>query len=71
MNHFRAVCRSIRHRTVYRVEQDEAELDGYTEEDGHTELMNINCINFNAKSPGILAKLKTSHYQNSVKFNIK
>ena len=59
MNHFRAVCRSMRHKAVHKVE-----LDEYTEEDGQIDMVNIDFINSNAKSPGITAKFKkTSSYQ--------
>ena len=43
MNHFRAVCRSVRHTAVFEVEQ---ELDKYTEEDEQTDMLNIDFINF-------------------------
>ena len=67
MNHFRAVCRSVRHKAVLEVEQ---ELDKYTE-DGQIDMVNINIINSNAKIQGIIAKLKTSSYQNSANISFK
>ena len=63
MNHFRAACRNTNHKAVHKVEQ---ELDIYTEKDGQVDTVNINFINSNAKSPGTIAKLKSSSYQNSV-----
>ena len=66
MNHFRAVCRSTRCRAVHKVE-----LDKYREEDGQIYMVNINCINSNARGPGIIAKLKLISYQNSVKISYK
>ena len=71
MSHFRAVCGSIRHRAVHEVEQDEVELDDHTEEDMQIYMVNTNFIHFHAKGPGIIAKLKTSSYQDSVKIHIK
>ena len=61
MKHFRAVCRSTRNRAVHEVEQDEVEIDEYIEEDRQIDRVNINFINSNAKSPGIIANLKTSN----------
>ena len=58
MKHMSALCRSVRHKAV--------KLDKYTEEDGQINMVNIDVINSNAKSPGIIAKLKTSSYQNGV-----
>ena len=55
MNHFIAMCISTRHKAVHKVEQ---ELEEYTEEDGQIDIVNIYFINSNAKSPGIIAKLK-------------
>ena len=58
MNHFRAVCRSMGHKAVHKV----AELEEHTEEGELIDTMNIDFINSNAKSPGIIEKLKTSSY---------
>ena len=71
MNHFRAVCRTTRHRAVHKLKQDEVQLDKYTEEDGQIDMLNINFIKSNTKSPGLIAKLKTSSYQNIVKISYK
>ena len=68
MNHFRAVCTSVRNKAVNEVEQL---LDKYTEEDGKINVVNIDFINSNAKSPNIIAKLKISGYQNSVNISYK
>ena len=56
----------MRQKTVQKVEW---ELDEYTEEDGQIDKVNIEFINSNAESHGIVAKLKTSSYQNSVKIS--
>ena len=50
-------------KAVHEVEQ---ELDEYREEDGQINMVNIAFTDTNAKTPGIIAKLKTSSYQNSV-----
>ena len=63
VNQFRAACRIVRHKTVNKLEQ---ELDEYTGEDGQIDMVNTNFINYNAKSPGIIAKLKTGSYQKSM-----
>ena len=63
----RAVCRNIKHRAVHEVEQANVELDEYTEEDRQIDRVIVNFINSNAKNPGIIAKVKTSSYQKSVK----
>ena len=68
MEHFRAVCRSTRHRAVHKSEQ---ELDKYIEENGQIDMVKINFINSQAKSPGIIANFKTSSYQNSAKISHK
>ena len=54
MNHYQTVCRSVGDITVYGVEQ---EIDEYTE-DSQINTVNIDYINSNSKSPGIIAKLK-------------
>ena len=71
MNHISTECRTTRHRAVHEVQQDEVVLDNHTEEDRKIDMVNINHINSNAKSPDIIAKLKTSIYQNSVKISYK
>ena len=45
MNHFRAICKSMRHREVHKVEQDKVQLDKYAEEDGQTDVVSTNFIN--------------------------
>ena len=62
MNPFRAVSRGARHKEVHEEEQ---ELEKYTEEDRQIDMMNIDVINSNAKSPGIIIKLRTSSYHNN------
>ena len=59
-----------KHKKQYshRVEQ---EIDQYTEEDRQIDMVNIDCINCNAKSQGIIEKLRTSSYQNSVNISYK
>ena len=57
MNPFRAVCRSARHKAVCKVQQDE-----YTQGDHQIVTVNIDVINSNAKTPGIIAKLKANSY---------
>ena len=49
MNHFRAVCISRRQREVHEVQQDEVELDEYTEKGGQTDIVNIIFTNSNVK----------------------
>ena len=68
MNHYRAVCRSARNKTVHGKEQ---EMDEYTEGDSQIDMVNIDFINSNVQSLGITAKLKTSSYQNSVNISYK
>ena len=63
MNHVSVVWGSVRHKAV--------ELDEYTEEDGQIDMVNIDFIHSNAKSPGIIAKLKTSSYKTVQAFHIK
>ena len=58
----------MRHKAVHEVEQ---ELDKYTEENGKVDIVNIDFINSNAKSLGIIAKFKTSSYQNSNNISYK
>ena len=62
MDHYNVVCRNVRHKTVQELEQ---EIDEYPEGDSQTDIVNIDIINSNAKSPDITAKLETSIYQNS------
>ena len=68
MNHVNAVCRGVRHKIVHGVEQ---EIDDYPEENSHIDMVNTDFINSNAKSPGIIAKLKTSSYKPVQIFHIK
>ena len=56
----------MRHKAVHEVEW---ELNEYTEEDGNIDRVNIDFINCNAKSPGIIAKLINSSYQNVSTFH--
>ena len=58
----------MRYKAFHEVEH---KLDEYTEMDGQIDTVNIDFINSNAKSPGIIAKLKTSSYQNSVNVTYK
>ena len=53
----------MRQKAVHKVEQ---ELHEFTEEDGNIEMVNNDVSNSNAKSSGILEKIKSSSYQNSV-----
>ena len=55
VNHLWAVYRSMTHTAVHKVEQEQ---DKYTEEAGKIDMVNINIINSNVKSPGITANLK-------------
>ena len=41
VNHFRAVCRSMRHKAVNELEK---QLDEYAEEDGQIDIMNMNLL---------------------------
>ena len=68
LNHFRAVCRSMRHKEVHKVEQ---ETDEYTEEDRQIDMVNIDFINSDVKSPGIIAQVETSSYQISANISYK
>ena len=52
----------MRHKAFHKVEQ---ELDKYTEEDWQIDMVIIDFINSNAKSPGVIAKLQTRIYQNN------
>ena len=63
MNYNSAVHRSMTHWAVDRVEQ---KINEYTGEENQIDMVNIDFINSNAKSPGIIEKLKTSRYQNIV-----
>ena len=47
------------------------ELDKYTEEDRKIDTVNIDFINSNAKSPGIIAKLNTSSSQKPANISYK
>ena len=68
MNHYKAVCRSLRQKIVHRVEK---EIDECQEEDSQIHIENINFINSNVRSPDIIAKLRTSSHQNSANFMYK
>ena len=50
LNHFRAVCRSRRHKEVLKVQQ---ETDEYTEEDRQIDMVNIDFINSNVKAQAL------------------
>ena len=67
MSHYSAVCRSARNKTVHRVEQ---EIDEYTE-DSQIYTVNIDYINSNSKSPGIIAKLKDQQLPKQCKHFVK
>ena len=67
-NHYRAVCRNARQSAVHELEQ---ESDEYTEKDRQMDMVNIYFTNSNSNIPGIIAKLNTSIYQNSVKISYK
>ena len=58
-------CSEAWQRAVHKVEKEQIE------EDGKTDMVNIDFINCNAKSPGIIAKLKTSNYQSSADISYK
>ena len=58
----------MRYKAVNKVE---LKLDKYTEEDGQIDTVKTDFINCNANSWIILAKLKTSSYQNSVNISYK
>ena len=68
VNHFRVVCKSVRHKAVHKLEQ---EINKNTEEDRQIDTVNIKLINSDAKTPRVIAKLKTSSCQKSVKISYK
>ena len=61
MNHISAVCRSSR-QAVNKLEECG---------DKQNNMANTDILHSNAKSSGIIAKLKTSSFHDSIKFHIK
>ena len=55
MNHFWEVCRTARGRVAHNIEQEPNQV-----EESHTDMVNINSIDFNSKYSVITANLKAS-----------
>ena len=65
-----AVCRSKTNRAVNDIVH-EYKIEHFIEKEGQTDTVNIEFLTQNHKSPGIVAKLKTSSYPDSEKISFK